>query len=151
MPPLGNRTELTGNVSAGSAGAVAASLSQLQTDYIDLVMFHHRAADISAEPLKMKPMKALPERPVPHPISPPRTMSSQCQHDGCFLRGEWRDKYLRLKVPSRRRRRRRSSRRRRRSRRFRANSASTPSFAGDEKTAAATRPCTKPAALCGAD
>eukprot|EP01051_Picozoa_sp_SAG22_P021500 SAG22_NODE_4767_length_1170_cov_1.107376_2_plen_280_part_00 len=41
--------------------AVNASLSQLQTDYIDLVMFHHRAADISDEPLSMKPMKALPQ------------------------------------------------------------------------------------------
>jgi diketogulonate reductase-like aldo/keto reductase len=43
--------------------AVAASMAQLQVGYIDLVMFHHRAADISAEPLSMKPMKAFPEHP----------------------------------------------------------------------------------------
>lgn len=70
--------------------AVAASLAQLQVEHIDLVMFHHRAgegdddvfsnstrppygilkwnrvvqsADISAEPLSMKPMKAFPDHP----------------------------------------------------------------------------------------
>lgn len=66
--------------------AVAASLEQLQVDYIDLVMFHHRAADISAEPLSMKPMKAFPDHPDgkwgPPPCSIADPTWQLCQDDG---------------------------------------------------------------------
>lgn len=40
--------------------AVEASLSQLQVTYIDLVMLHHRAADISEWPRSLCQMKAFP-------------------------------------------------------------------------------------------
>eukprot|EP01047_Picozoa_sp_COSAG01_P003021 COSAG01_NODE_86_length_27623_cov_39.847224_11_plen_389_part_00 len=66
--------------------AVEASLAQLQVDYIDLVMFHHRAADISAEPLKMKPMKAFPDHPDgvwgPPPCSVEDPTWQSCQDEG---------------------------------------------------------------------
>ena len=66
--------------------AVAASLAQLQVDYIDLVMFHHRAADISAEPLKMKPMQAFPDHPDgtwgPPPCSIEDPTWQTCQDEG---------------------------------------------------------------------
>ena len=66
--------------------AVFASLAQLQTEYIDLVMFHHRAADISAEPLKMKPMKAFPDHPDgvwgPPPCSLEDPSWQSCQDEG---------------------------------------------------------------------
>ena len=45
--------------------AVMASLDQLQVDYIDLVMFHHRAADISAEPLSVRSRQPPPPRASP--------------------------------------------------------------------------------------
>lgn len=66
--------------------AVAASLEQLQVDYIDLVMFHHRAADISAEPLSMSPMKAFPDHPDGKWGPPACSISDPtwqlCQDDG---------------------------------------------------------------------
>lgn len=41
--------------------AVQASLAQLQVSYIDLMMVHHRAADIGEWPRKSKEMKAFPD------------------------------------------------------------------------------------------
>merc|ERR1711972_1191020 len=44
--------------------AVAASMKQLSVEYLDLVMIHHRAADISDWPRKACPMKDFPEAPT---------------------------------------------------------------------------------------
>merc|ERR1719506_1674395 len=41
--------------------SVAASLAQLQVDYLDLVMVHHRASSASAWPRVVKSMKAFPD------------------------------------------------------------------------------------------
>jgi diketogulonate reductase-like aldo/keto reductase len=41
--------------------AVAASLEQLQLKYIDLVMIHHRAADVADWPRGVSSMKAFPD------------------------------------------------------------------------------------------
>merc|ERR1719506_3374161 len=41
--------------------SVAASMAQLQVDYLDLVMVHHRAATASEWPRVVKSMKAFPD------------------------------------------------------------------------------------------
>ena len=45
--------------------AVHASLEQMQLDYLDLVMIHHRASDIGGWPREVCQMKAFPGKPAP--------------------------------------------------------------------------------------
>lgn len=42
-----------------------ASLEQMQLDYLDLVMIHHRASDIGGWPREVCQMKAFPGKPAP--------------------------------------------------------------------------------------